>query len=149
MKRILMLLLPVILVVASCSNPETSSVKNSSAMPDKETQSLYTQVYKANTSAKTLACKLAPPELQQRKATVLKHLQEQVLMKRELENGYAFQFLGTDEVLEQLIEFIKTERACCEFFVFGLSISGDKSEIWLELTGPEGAKAFIAAALGV
>ena len=46
-----------------------------------------------------------------------------------------------------LAEFIKTERRCCEFFVFGLSVSGDKSEIWLELTGPEGTKDFISSEL--
>lgn len=54
---------------------------------------------------------------------------------------------GTDKILDQLSEFIKTERACCDFFIFGLSISGDKSEIWLELTGPKGAKDFIETEL--
>jgi hypothetical protein len=46
-------------------------------------------------------------------------------------------------------EFIKTERECCDFFTFNLSISGDKSETWLELTGAEGAKDFISTELGL
>jgi len=65
--------------------------------------------------------------------------------KRELSNGFAYKFPGTDNMLDELAEFIKTERECCDFFNFGLSISGDKRESWLELTGAEGAKDFIIA----
>jgi len=70
-----------------------------------------------------------------------------MLEKRELPNGYAFKFAGTDQMVDELMEFIKTERECCPFFTFNLSISGDKSEVWLELTGVEGAKEFITAEL--
>ena len=90
-----------------------------------------------------LSCKLTSPELQQRKQTVIASLKKQVLSKKELKNGYAFRFSGSDEVVDELIAFIKTERACCDFFVFNLSISGDKSEVWMEITGPKGAKEFI------
>ena len=96
-----------------------------------------------------LSCTLTSHELQERKSTVLKSLKSKLLQKKELEKGYAFQFPGTDEMLDELTEFIKTERACCSFFVFGLSISGDQREVWLELTGPEGAKDFISAELGL
>lgn len=84
-----------------------------------------------------------------RKTTVLKDLKDVVLQTLELPNGYAFKFPGNDKVLDQLHEFIKTERTCCAFFIFGLSISGDTSEAWLELTGPEGAKDFISGELGL
>jgi len=60
---------------------------------------------------------------------------------------YAFKFPGTDAMLDELTEFIKTERECCDFFTFNISISGDKSEAWLELTGLEGAKDFIKTEL--
>lgn len=102
----------------------------------------------AENSSSDLVCSLTTPELRERKETVLKSLREQILTKKELEHGYAFKFPGTDEVLDQLSEFIKTERACCAFFIFGLSISGDKRETWLELTGPEGTKEFITTELG-
>ena len=92
---------------------------------------------------------MTAPELRERKATVLASLKRQTVEKRELENGYAIKFPGTDSVLDELTEFIKTERECCDFFVFGLSISGDKGEAWLELTGPAGAKGFIATELGL
>ena len=101
----------------------------------------------AENKSSELVCKLTTPELQDRKETILKSLKTKIVQKKELENGYAFKFSGTDEILDELTEFIKTERACCDFFVFGLSISGDKSEAWLELTGPEGAKDFILTEL--
>ena len=97
---------------------------------------------------KKTACKLTTLELRERKATVLASLKRQMVGKRELENGFAFRFPGTDEVLDELTEFIKTERECCDFFIFGLSIHGDKSEASLELTGPEGTKNFILTELG-
>jgi len=101
----------------------------------------------AKNSSTTLVCKLPSAEMHQRKLTVLASLKKQVLEKKELPNGYAFKFDGSDKVIDELTEFIKTERECCSFFTFNLSISGDKSEAWLELTGVEGAKDFIAQEL--
>jgi hypothetical protein len=102
---------------------------------------------KATNQSDELSCKLSSKKLVKRKETVLKSLRSQVLETKELSNGYAFKFSGSDAVLDELTEFIKTERTCCDFFIFGLSISGDTSEAWLEITGPEGAKAFISGEL--
>ena len=79
----------------------------------------------------------------------MQSLKSKLLDRRELPNGYAFKFPGNDEVVDELIEFIKTERECCDFFVFTLSVSGDKSESWLHMTGVEGAKDFITEELGL
>jgi hypothetical protein len=94
-----------------------------------------------------LSCKLTTPELRHRKETVIKSLKNQILEKKELKNGFAYKFTGSDKMVDELAEFVKTERACCNFFVFNLSISGDKSEAWLEITGPKGAKDFITSEL--
>jgi hypothetical protein len=96
-----------------------------------------------------LTCKLMPDELKVRKEKVLLSLKEKVLERRELPNGYAFRFPGDDVMIDELIEFVKTERECCDFFVFNLSISGDKSEAWLALTGVKGAKDFVTEELGL
>ena len=37
------------------------------------------------------------------------------------------------------------KRACCDFFEFNLSVSDDKGEVWLEITGPKGTKEFITS----
>lgn len=97
----------------------------------------------AKNKSSVLTCKLSSKEVQERKMTVLASLRKQVLERKELPNGYAFRFEGSDKVIDELTEFIKTERECCDFFTFNLSISGDKSEAWLELTGVDGAKDFI------
>ncbi len=99
-----------------------------------------------NENKLALSCKLTSPELQQRKKTVLAELRKQVLAKKELPDGFAYKFPGTDEMIDSLASFIKTERQCCDFFDFKLSVNNDDS-IWLELSGPEGAKEFIEAEL--
>jgi hypothetical protein len=90
-----------------------------------------------------LSCKLTTPELQQRKKTVVAELNNLLLEKTELENGFKYKFDGSDKMLDLLNSFIKTERLCCDFFVFNLTASSDTKFTWLELTGPEGVKDFI------
>ena len=93
------------------------------------------------TGLKILRCRLKKIQI------VIERLRKQIIQTNELANGYAFKFAGTDKMVDELIEFIKTERACCSFFTFTLSISGDQSEVWLELTGAERIKDFMKAGL--
>jgi hypothetical protein len=90
-----------------------------------------------------LACRLTTPELQQRKKTVIKELKGLVLEKEEVANGYRYKFEGTDANLDLLNNFVKTERLCCPFFEFRVTVPGDSKHCWLELSGPNGVKDFI------
>ena len=90
-----------------------------------------------------LSCKLTTPELQQRKATVIAQLKKQLLEKVETDHGFKYKFEGSDTMLDLLNSFVKTERLCCDFFVFTLTASSDIKFTWLELSGPEGTKEFI------
>jgi hypothetical protein len=135
----------VCLVIFGC----TVSTKPDKAMADVTPQA---SVQKndgccAKNASGVLTCKLTVPELQQRKTTVLASLRKQMVEHKELGNGYAFKFKGLDTVIDELTEFIKTERQCCDFFTYDLSISGDGSEAWLKLTGPEGSKDFVTQEL--
>ncbi|MDJ1470177.1 hypothetical protein [Xanthocytophaga flava] len=94
------------------------------------------------TKSPVLSCKLTTPQLQERKQTVIASLRNQVQEKKELTNGYAYKFENSDTLLDELTTFIKTERMCCDFFSFELKVKPDES-VWLQLTGPQGAKAFI------
>jgi hypothetical protein len=96
-----------------------------------------------------LSCKLTTTELQQRKKTVIAELRNLVIEKIETENGFKYKFDGSDNVLDKLTEFIKTERLCCDFFVFNLTTSSDAKFTWLELSGPEGTKDFIKTEVGL
>ncbi len=73
-------------------------------------------------------CNLTSPELQKRKEVVLQSLREKMVEKKELANGFAFKFSGDDVMLDELTEFIKTERKCCNFFTFNLSLIGSKMQ---------------------
>ena len=90
----------------------------------------------------TFACKLTSAEFRERKVTVIASLKKQVLEKKELKNGFAYKFTATDSMVDEITNFIKTERQCCGFFSFNLTINGD-SETWLRITGPKGVKEVI------
>lgn len=96
----------------------------------------------------TLICRLTTPELQHRKMTVLSSLRSKIESRKETPDGYQFQFPASDAILDELAEFVKTERACCPFFVFTVRVGPEGNGIWLELTGPDGAKQFISDELG-
>jgi hypothetical protein len=117
------------------------------AQTKSKTKTVCSDDCEAKNKKSGLSCKLTTPELRQRKETVIKSLKAQILTKKELKNGYSYKFVGTDKMVDELTEFVKTERECCDFFTFNLSISGDKSEAILEITGPKGAKDFIKTEL--
>lgn len=93
------------------------------------------------TAKKPVICKLTTPELQKRKVTVIAQLKTIMLERKELENGYSFKFEGKDEILDRLNDFIKTERMCCDFFTFQITIA--ENTALLIITGPNGAKEFL------
>ncbi|CAN5596902.1 hypothetical protein BH11BAC1_BH11BAC1_17230 [soil metagenome] len=138
MRSILFFTVLIIFSFASCKNSEQNNtlVKNLDS-------SCCTDDCFAKSKSTILTCKLTSAEMQNRKATIIESLRKQITERKELENGYAFKFNGSDKMLDELTEFIKTERECCDFFTFNLSIAGDKNEIWLSLTGPMEVKEFI------
>src|SRR5581483_10359579 len=101
-----------------------------------------------NQPGNAMTCKLTPPELRKRKEQVIAQLKGLVLEKKDLPDGYRYKFHGTDAILDSLTAFIKSERMCCDFFNFKLSVNND-SFIWLEISGAEGAKAFIKTELNM
>ena len=43
----------------------------------------------------------------------------------------------------ELAQLIVFERECCPFLRFNLSVEATNGPLWLELTGPDGTKAFL------
>lgn len=101
----------------------------------------------ASKSNENVSCKLTTPELQQRKQAVIGELKKLVLEKVETGTGFRYRFDGSDVMLDKLNMFIKTERLCCDFFEFTLSVSGDARTTWLEISGSAEAKQFILSEL--
>ena len=94
----------------------------------------------------TLTCKLTTPELQKRRATVIADLKKIIIGKAEIQDGWQYTFDSSDETLERLLAFIKSERLCCDFFEFRLGVSGESA--MLGITGPEGTKEFLVHEVG-
>lgn len=67
---------------------------------------------------------------------------------REMEDGYAFRHSSEAGVLVALAEYVSLERLCCPFFDFAIEVGRDGGEVWLRMTGPEGAKEVLEAAMG-
>jgi hypothetical protein len=139
------------MILMSCSADNTCGDKNCKKQTDqtKNRDTMNDQEITAGNKNEEVSCKLTSPELQKRKETVIASLKKQLLEKKELENGFAFRFEGSDQVIDELAEFVKSERSCCSFFTFGLSFSGDGSEAWLNLTGPDGTKEMISEEMGL
>lgn len=98
-------------------------------------------------TTKAVTCNLTTPELQKRKATVIAELKLLVRNRQETDNGFSYKFDGTDEILDKLNDFIKTERLCCDFFKFQITVE-DQTAL-LNITGPDGAKEFLKEEVGL
>ena len=85
------------------------------------------------TITKALTCKLTTPELRRRKATVIAELKALVLSRIELANGYVYTFKSKDDILDKLTDFIKTERMCCDFLTFQLTVFEDTALLTLSV----------------
>ena len=59
----------------------------------------------------------------------------------------ALRFPAEAETLSLLATFVDLERRCCAFLRFELTVEPDGGPVWLELTGPPGAREFLQAEL--
>lgn len=94
-------------------------------------------------SASPVACSLTDAELAQRRETIGRSVMSGKLSTRELARGYAFEFPPDAEWVTTLAQFIAFERDCCPFLTFELICEPDGGPVWLQATGPEGAKDFL------
>lgn len=94
-----------------------------------------------------MACKLTTPELQKRKLEVISSLKSKVTGHKELSDGFAYLFVATDAHIDEVVAFIKTERRCCGFFRFRMSVA--ENDLWLFITGEQGVKEFIRDEIGL
>lgn len=95
-----------------------------------------------------LACDFTAMDAGQRERyrTLRRRLGEDFQEARELQDGYAFRHSSEADVLVALAEYVSLERLCCPFFDFAIEVG--RGEVWLRMTGPEGAKGILEAAMG-
>jgi uncharacterized protein YjgD (DUF1641 family) len=61
---------------------------------------------------------------------------------QEANDGYSFRFQGSDQVIDQIMHFVKTERQS-GLFDFRLRIGAHEPAVWLDITGHKGSKGLI------
>jgi hypothetical protein len=62
-----------------------------------------------------------------------------------LDAGYAYCFPSDEKRLAELMTLVNLERQCFPFLRFRLTVESGGGPIWLEMTGPEGTKDFLAS----
>jgi hypothetical protein len=97
----------------------------------------------------TLACNLGAMDADQRERyrALRQLLSADFTEARELENGYAFRHSSEAGVLVALAEYVSLERLCCPFFDFAIEVGCGGDEVWLRMTGPEGAREVLKEAI--
>lgn len=69
--------------------------------------------------------------------------------RRDLANGYAFEFDPAPETLSDLAQFVAFESRCCPFVDFTIQVPSGARPTVFEMTGGDGVKEVLAAELGL
>ena len=94
-----------------------------------------------------VVCTLGPPALATRREGLLADLARSAETHEELVSGHRLAFAATDEALALILKTVTSERHCCQFLRFQITVEPGSGPIVLELTGPHGTKEFVAALL--
>ena len=93
-----------------------------------------------------IACTLSPEALERRRND-LHGLVSRVVERHVSDDRLTVRFDGSDDVLPDLSQYIRSERECCRFLRFRLTAEEDAGPIWLEISGPPGTGAFVESLL--
>lgn len=92
-----------------------------------------------------VACTLSPAALKARKENLLNALLHRADERNELPDGYRLRFAAEGDMLSLIARTVDTERQCCRFLRFTVTVEPDDGPISLDLTGPTGTRDFLAA----
>ena len=94
-----------------------------------------------------LACDMTAIPADEREAhrILTEHLMASAASIRDVPRGLAVQWPAT--AYAEVTRFIDSERRCCPFLTFTLTILSGGGPLDLRLTGPEGVTAFLRAEL--
>lgn len=92
-----------------------------------------------------IVCTLTPETVATRKAQLLPGLFRRAETTEPTPDGYRLRFAPSGEMLQTLVAAIDAERQCCRFLRFDLTVEPDAGPLVLTLSGPPGAREFLAA----
>jgi hypothetical protein len=147
MKTLIFSLLFSVMFIASCKDKSHEESKMECCKKDVAVvEAGGNKVVVSDTN--NLSCSLTSAELDKRKRNVLDVIKSKIKERKELKDGYSFRFENSDETIDMITEFIKSERQCCNFFNFSMTVKNDGT-LWFDLTGPKEAKEVIGTELGL
>lgn len=91
-----------------------------------------------------LSCTLLPDDLRERLETLKVEVFANLIAKEELDDGYIFYFEDDKIMLDKVFEFISTEKLCCPFFKFDVSVLPFNKGLALRISGSKEIKSFVA-----
>jgi len=92
-----------------------------------------------------VVCALTPEALEARRSGLLPGLAARAESREEIPDGYRLTFGASSEVLQAISAVIEAERQCCLWLRFQLAVEPDAGPMVLTLSGPKGAREFLAA----
>jgi hypothetical protein len=90
-----------------------------------------------------IACTLTPGDFGSRRDELLPGLVAHALERVDRPDGLAWRFEARTDVLQAIISVIDSERRCCAFLRFELTVDPRHGPLWLTVTGPGGRKEFL------
>jgi hypothetical protein len=94
-----------------------------------------------------IMCELTPETVKARRARLLPGLAARAQRREDTEDGYRLTFAASSETLSSITDTIDAERQCCRWLSFELTVSPGGGPMVLTLSGPGGAREFLAALL--
>jgi hypothetical protein len=92
-----------------------------------------------------IVCTLTPETVATRKAQLLPGLFRGAEITEPTPDGYRLRFAPSREMLQAIVSAIDAERHCCRFLRFELIVEPEAGSLVLTLSGPPGAREFLAA----
>ena len=91
-----------------------------------------------------VVCTLSPAALKARRQNLLGALWARAAAIHDVANGYRLEFAADADMLSFIAQTIDAERQCCRFLRFQVTVEPDGGTVSLDLTGPPGAREFLA-----
>ena len=91
-----------------------------------------------------VACSLMDSELQERRRNVLQRVRSMVSEVKEVDHGFIYRFPSDGAWIRELANLVELEHQCCPFLKFTITVESGDGPVWLEMTGPDGTKAFLS-----
>jgi hypothetical protein len=92
-----------------------------------------------------VVCELTPDAVKARRAGLLPGLVARADGREETQDGCRLTFAPSGEILRAIADTVDAERQCCRWLRFELMVPPDGGPIVLTLSGPDGAREFLAA----